>query len=62
MCLVLRIQCPFGRIVYRFDYRNIKYLNRMQSLLIEINAAALELDDLPTHIVEAALSTYKLSL
>ena len=55
------LQCPFGRIVYKFDYKNVQFLNQMQTLISKINARALELDDMPQHVIDAALSTYKLS-
>ncbi|KAK3601780.1 hypothetical protein CHS0354_016147 [Potamilus streckersoni] len=55
-------ECPFGRIVFKFDYRNVVFLNKLQALVTKINARALELDDMPQHVIDAALSTYKLSL
>ena len=55
------LQCPFGRIVYKFDYKNVQFLNQVQTLITKINARALELDDMPQHVIDAALSTYKLS-
>ena len=58
---VFLLQCPFGRIVYKFDYKNVQFLNQTQSLISKINARALELDDMPQHVIDAALSTYKLS-
>ncbi|KAL4225876.1 hypothetical protein ACF0H5_013865 [Mactra antiquata] len=54
-------QCPFGRIVFMFGYKNTILLNQLQSLVTKINAQALELDDMPQHVIDAALSTYKLS-
>ncbi|XP_071485699.1 uncharacterized protein [Diadema antillarum] len=54
-------ECPFSRIVYIFDYKNTKFLHKLLGLVTNINARALELDHLPAHIIEAALSTYKLS-
>ena len=59
--LLFCFQCPFGRIVFRLDYRNTMLLNQLQSLITKINARALELDDMPQHVIDAALSTYKLS-
>ncbi|XP_078309610.1 uncharacterized protein FLJ43738-like [Crassostrea virginica] len=55
-------QCPFGRIVYIFNYKNTVILNQLEALVTEINAKALQLDDMPPHVISAALSTYKLSL
>ncbi|XP_053378149.1 uncharacterized protein LOC123529262 isoform X2 [Mercenaria mercenaria] len=54
-------ECPFGRIVFKFDYKNTHLLNQLQMVVTKINARALELDDMPQHVVDAALSTYKLS-
>ncbi|XP_048243138.1 uncharacterized protein LOC124146111 isoform X2 [Haliotis rufescens] len=54
-------ECPFGRIVFLFDYKNVMMLHKLQSLITSINAHALELDDMPQHVINAALSTYKLS-
>ncbi|XP_062581954.1 uncharacterized protein LOC134243735 isoform X3 [Saccostrea cucullata] len=55
-------QCPFGRIIYIFGYKNTTILNLLETLVTEINAKALELDNMPPHVISAALSTYKLSL
>ena len=54
-------QCPFGRVIYIFEYRNAPFLRQLQSEITAVNADALELDTLPQHVIEAALSTYKLS-
>ncbi|XP_063952895.1 uncharacterized protein LOC129255695 [Lytechinus pictus] len=54
-------ESPFSRIIYIFDYKNTKFLHQLLRLVTSINAAALDLAHLPDHIVEAALSTYKLS-
>ncbi|XP_041347622.1 uncharacterized protein LOC121367489 isoform X2 [Gigantopelta aegis] len=54
-------QCPFGRIVFIFDYKNVKLLHKLQKMITAINAHSLELDDMPDHVIDAALSTYKLS-
>ena len=61
ICVPCFKQCPFGRIVYKFDYKNTQFLNQLQTLITKINARALELDDMPQHVIDAALSTYKLS-
>ena len=54
-------QCPFGRIIYMFEYKNAPFLRQLQYEITAVNAGALELDTLPQHVIEAALSTYKLS-
>ena len=59
---ILCVKCPFARIVYKFDYKNIAFLHKIQALITEVNSRALGLEDMPPHVVEAALSTYKLSL
>nr|XP_006825129.1 PREDICTED: uncharacterized protein LOC100373146 [Saccoglossus kowalevskii] len=56
-----RPQCPMSRIIYMFQYMNTKFLHHLQGLVTAINARALNLDSMPKHVVEAALSTYKLS-
>ena len=48
-------------MVYIFDYKNKEYLSKLLKKVTEINAAALQLSDYPYHVIEAALSTYKLS-
>ena len=55
------LQCPFGRAIYVFEYKNTPFLRQMQCEITAVNAEALELDTLPQHVIEAALSTYKLS-
>ena len=52
-------QYPFGRITYMFQYKNAPFLRQLQSEITAVNAGALELDTLPQHVIEAALSTYK---
>jgi hypothetical protein len=54
-------QCPFARIIYIFDYKNTSFLKQLQNEITAVNATALELMNLPEHIIDAALSTYKLS-
>lgn len=54
--------CPFGRIIFKFEYRNTTLLHKLQNAVKDINAEALALRHLPPHVVDAALSTYKLSL
>lgn len=48
-------------MIYIFEYRNAPFLRQLQSEITAVNAEALELDTLPQHVIEAALSTYKLS-
>ncbi|XP_056000936.1 uncharacterized protein LOC130048351 isoform X2 [Ostrea edulis] len=60
--LITSPQCPFGRIIYIFGYKNTTTLNQLETLVTDINAKALQLDDMPPHVISAALSTYKLSL
>ena len=49
-------------MVYKFAYKNVDFLHKLQSLVAEINASALDMDDMPPNVIETALSTYKLSL
>ncbi|ESO89848.1 hypothetical protein LOTGIDRAFT_124357 [Lottia gigantea] len=55
-------ECPYGRIVYIFSYHNTAILNNLHKIITNINAEALELNNMPQHVINAALSTYKLSL
>ncbi|XP_033647231.1 uncharacterized protein LOC117306814 [Asterias rubens] len=54
-------ECPFARMVYIFECKNTEFLHMLVKLVTLINATALNLDQMPPHIIEAALSTYKLS-
>eukprot|EP00794_Sanderia_malayensis_P005993 gene5993-6689_t len=54
-------ECPFSRLIYIFDYDNTQFLKTLQSEVTSINAKSLQLNDLPKHVMEAALSTYKLN-
>ena len=56
------LQCPFGRIIFVFAYKNTTLLHQLQGLIMAINARALDLDDMPQQVIDAALSTYKLSM
>ena len=56
------LQCPFGRIIFVFAYKNTTLLHQLQGLIMAINARALDLDDMPQQVIDAALSTYKLSV
>ena len=44
-----------------FEYKNTVFLHQLLRLVTQVNAKALNLDKMPQHIIEAALSTYKLS-
>eukprot|EP00795_Rhopilema_esculentum_P002461 gene2461-18118_t len=55
------MECPFSRLVYIFDYQSKDFLQKIQSEVMSINAETLQLKDFPQHVIEAALSTYKLS-
>ncbi|GFS25099.1 hypothetical protein ElyMa_003432800 [Elysia marginata] len=55
-------ECPFNRIIFIFGYSNTELLNNLQTLVMGINAKALGLDTMPQHVIDAALSTYKLSV
>lgn len=54
-------QCPFNRLVYIFDYNNKKFLGEILTKVSEVNARALNLSTYPQHVIDAALSTYKLT-
>ncbi len=60
--LLFTLQCPFARLVFKFHYKNVEFLHKLQTVIAEMNAAALGLQHLSPHVLEAALSTYKLSL
>ncbi|CAL1542846.1 unnamed protein product [Lymnaea stagnalis] len=55
-------ECPFNRIIFMFDYENLEMLHNVQTLVMSFNAKALDLDSMPQHVIDAALSTYKLSV
>ncbi|GFO44998.1 hypothetical protein PoB_007150300 [Plakobranchus ocellatus] len=55
-------ECPFNRIIFLFGYSKTELLNNLQTLVMGINARALGLDTMPQHVIDAALSTYKLSV
>ncbi|XP_041081427.1 uncharacterized protein cfap92 [Polyodon spathula] len=52
--------CPFGRIICIFDSLNSFALKRLNSEICRINAAALQLDSYPEHLLESAFYSYKL--
>merc|ERR1712048_45012 len=54
-------ECPFSRIVYIFSYENKKFVKGLLQLVNSINSRALGLSRFPQHVMDAALSTYKLS-
>jgi hypothetical protein len=54
-------QCPYARIIYICPSQDKPFLNRLVSEVTSINAIALGFQDLPRHVTELALSTYKLS-
>nr|XP_039250444.1 uncharacterized protein LOC120328106 [Styela clava] len=53
--------CHFGRIIYHFDYENKSLLKTLEKFVMNANARALGLDSFDQHVIDAALSTYKLS-
>lgn len=52
--------CPYGCIIYIFDYSNSSLLHDLVEEITEINATALQLDCYPPHIIRMALDTLKL--
>uniref|UniRef100_A0A8C8SH48 Cilia and flagella associated protein 92 (putative) n=1 Tax=Pelusios castaneus TaxID=367368 RepID=A0A8C8SH48_9SAUR len=52
--------CPYGCIVYIFDYNNAPCLQDLLQEITEINAKALQLDSYPLHIIQKSLATFKL--
>uniref|UniRef100_A0A669P5G4 Cilia and flagella associated protein 92 (putative) n=1 Tax=Phasianus colchicus TaxID=9054 RepID=A0A669P5G4_PHACC len=52
--------CPYGCIIYIFDYSNSSLLYDLVEEITEINAKALQLDCYPPHIIRMALDTLKL--
>ncbi|XP_067938136.1 uncharacterized protein FLJ43738-like [Watersipora subatra] len=55
------LECPFGRVLYIFDQKNKGKAKTLLSLISQINAKGLGLDSLSPVVLDAALSTYKLS-
>ncbi|XP_048347727.1 uncharacterized protein CFAP92 isoform X2 [Sphaerodactylus townsendi] len=53
--------CPYGIIIYIFDYKNKSLLNYLLQEITEINAKALQLDSYPLHIIQKSLNTLKLA-
>ncbi|XP_076801957.1 uncharacterized protein LOC143446271 isoform X1 [Clavelina lepadiformis] len=56
-----RQTCPFSRVVYYFSYKNKELLHRLEDFVTRTNATALKLDHFEKNIMDAALSTYKLT-
>ncbi|XP_032851697.2 uncharacterized protein KIAA1257 homolog isoform X2 [Tyto alba] len=52
--------CPYGYIIYIFDYNNSSLLHDLVEEITEINAKALQLDCYPVHLVGMALAALKL--
>lgn len=48
--------------MFIFDYTNTEVLQHLLKVVFAINARALDLDDMPQHVIDAALSTYKLTM
>ncbi|KAK4815266.1 hypothetical protein QYF61_024025 [Mycteria americana] len=54
------INCPYGCIIYTFDYNNSSLLHHLVAEITEINAKALQLDCYPVHLIGMALAALKL--
>ncbi|XP_025041792.2 uncharacterized protein CFAP92 [Pelodiscus sinensis] len=52
--------CPYGCIIYIFDYNNASCLHDLMQEITEINAEALQLDSYPLQVIQKALATFKL--
>ncbi|XP_050760826.1 uncharacterized protein CFAP92 [Gymnogyps californianus] len=52
--------CPYGCIIYIFDYHNSSLLHDLVEEITEINAKALQLDCYPVHFIGMALAALKL--
>ncbi|XP_061328966.1 uncharacterized protein CFAP92 isoform X1 [Pezoporus flaviventris] len=52
--------CPYGCIIYIFDYNNSSLLHDLVEEIKEINAMALQLDGWPVHLIGMALAALKL--
>lgn len=53
--------CPYGCIIYIFDYKNWSLLSYFLEEITEINAKALQLDSYPLDIIQKSLNTLKLT-
>ena len=54
-------QCPFGRIIYMFQYKNASFLRQLQSEITAVNAGALELDATCDRDCFVNVQTFKVS-
>ncbi|XP_067400507.1 uncharacterized protein CFAP92 [Emydura macquarii macquarii] len=52
--------CPYGCIIYIFDYSNVSCLHDLLQEITEINAEALQLDSYPLQVIQKSLATFKL--
>lgn len=52
--------CPYGCIIYIFDYKNASFLHDLLQEITGINAKALQLDCFPLQIAQKALATFRL--
>uniref|UniRef100_G1KN91 Cilia and flagella associated protein 92 (putative) n=1 Tax=Anolis carolinensis TaxID=28377 RepID=G1KN91_ANOCA len=52
--------CPYGCIIYIFDYKNTSLLSYLLEEITKINAEALQLDSYPLPIILRSLNTLKL--
>ncbi|XP_061474116.1 uncharacterized protein CFAP92 isoform X3 [Rhineura floridana] len=53
--------CPYGCIIYIFDYKNTSLISYLLQEITKINAEALQLDSYPLHIIQNSLNTLKLN-
>ncbi|KFZ47538.1 Uncharacterized protein FLJ43738, partial [Antrostomus carolinensis] len=52
--------CPYGYIIYIFDYKNSSLLHDLVEEITEINVQGLQLDCSPVHLIGMALAALKL--